>query len=280
MAVIGENGIGKSSLLKGLLGQLKFDSGRYKWGDEVKIGYFDQENRQLNPENTVLEELWSRYPQKTETEVRTELGRVLLQGEDVYKKVAVLSGGERAKLAFAVLMAEHKNFLMLDEPTNHLDLRSKEILEDALDEFEGTMLFVSHDRYLLRRVPDKIIEIFADHVEVFPGNYDYYMEKMAEKERLAAIQASAAPAPEKKPSAGAASYQKGKEARAAAAKARARVKALEKRLEELEAEIAEVEAQMTDPGLGYEALQELCAKLEELHKEQDADMEEWVELSE
>ena len=133
---------------------------------------------------------------------------------------------------------------------------------------------------LLRRVPDKIIEIFADHVEVFPGNYDYYMEKMAEKERLAAIQASAAPAPEKKPSAGAASYQKGKEARAAAAKARARVKALEKRLEELEAEIAEVEAQMTDPGLGYEALQELCAKLEELHKEQDADMEEWVELSE
>ena len=280
VAVIGENGIGKSSLLKGLLGQLKFDSGRYKWGDEVKIGYFDQENRQLNPENTVLEELWSRYPQKTETEVRTELGRVLLQGEDVYKKVAVLSGGERAKLAFAVLMAEHKNFLMLDEPTNHLDLRSKEILEDALDEFEGTMLFVSHDRYLLRRVPDKIIEIFADHVEVFPGNYDYYMEKMAEKERLAAIQASAAPAPEKKPSAGAASYQKGKEARAAAAKARARVKALEKRLEELEAEIAEVEAQMTDPGLGYEALQELCAKLEELHKEQDADMEEWVELSE
>ena len=280
VAVIGENGIGKSSLLKGLLGRLKFDSGRYKWGDEVKIGYFDQENRQLNPENTVIEELWSRYPRKTETEIRTELGRVLLQGEDVYKKVAVLSGGERAKLAFAVLMAEHKNFLMLDEPTNHLDLRSKEILEDALDEFEGTMLFVSHDRYLLRRVPDKIIEIFSDHVEVFPGNYDYYMEKMAERERLQAARAASLPPPEKKPSAGAQAFQKGKEARAAAAKARARLKALETRLEELEGEIAAVEEAMTDPSLGYEALQELCAKLEALQSEQDAGMEEWVSLSE
>ena len=280
VAVIGENGIGKSSLLKGLLGQLKFDSGRYRWGDEVKIGYFDQENRQLDPDKTVLEELWSRYPQKTETEVRTELGRVLLIGEDVYKKVRVLSGGERAKLAFAVLMAEHRNFLMLDEPTNHLDLRSKEILEDALDEFPGTMLFVSHDRYLLRRVPDKIIEIFSDHVEVFPGNYDYYMEKMKEKERLAEIQAAAAPASVRKPSAGAQSYARGKEQRAEAARIRARIKALEKRLEELETEIAGIEEQMTDPSLGYETLQDLCQQLDALHQEQDASMEEWVELSE
>ena len=280
VAVIGENGIGKSSLLKGLLGQLKFASGRYRWGDEVKIGYFDQENRQLDPDKTVLEELWSRYPQKTETEVRTELGRVLLIGEDVYKKVRVLSGGERAKLAFAVLMAEHRNFLMLDEPTNHLDLRSKEILEDALDEFPGTMLFVSHDRYLLRRVPDKIIEIFSDHVEVFPGNYDYYMEKMKEKERLAEIQAAAAPAPVRKPSAGAQSYARGKEQRAEAARIRARIKALEKRLEELETEIAGIEEQMTDPSLGYETLQDLCQQLDALHQEQDASMEEWVELSE
>ncbi len=284
VAVIGENGIGKSSLLKALLGQLKFDSGRYRWGDETRIAYFDQENKQLNPDNTVLEELWSRYPGKTETEIRTELGRVLLIGEDVYKKVGVLSGGERAKLSFAVLMAQRGNFLMLDEPTNHLDLRSKEILEDALDEFPGTMLFVSHDRYLLRRVPDKIIEIFKDHVEVFPGNYDYYMEKMQQKERAAALAAEAAaknaPPQPTAPKAGAVTYNRGKEQRAEAARVRARIKALETRLEELETEIAAVEEQMTDPDLGYEKLQELCAQLDQMHAEQEADMEEWLELSE
>ena len=281
VAVIGENGIGKSSLLKALLGWLSFDSGKYRWGDETKIAYFDQENRQLNPDNTVLEELWSRYPGKTETEIRNELGRVLLSGEDVYKKVGVLSGGERAKLAFAVLMAERGNFLMLDEPTNHLDLRSKEILEDALAEFPGTMLFVSHDRYLLRRVPDKIIEIFSDHVEVFPGNYDYYMEKMQAKERAAALAAAqAAPPPPAPPKAGAVSYNRGKEQRAASARIRARLKTLEKRLEEIDEEVAQIEARMSGEELGYEELQQLCEQLEALHAEQDADMEEWLELSE
>ena len=281
VAVIGENGIGKSSLLKALLGRLSFDSGKYRWGDETKIAYFDQENRQLNPDNTVLEELWSRYPGKTETEIRNELGRVLLSGEDVYKKVGVLSGGERAKLAFAVLMAERGNILLLDEPTNHLDLRSKEILEDALAEFPGTMLFVSHDRYLLRRVPDKIIEIFSDHVEVFPGNYDYYMEKMQAKERAAALAAAqAAPPPPAPPKAGAVSYNRGKEQRAASARIRARLKTLERRLEEIDEEVAQIEARMSGEELGYEELQQLCEQLEALHAEQDADMEEWLELSE
>ncbi len=281
VAVIGENGIGKSSLLKALLGRLSFDSGRYRWGDETKIAYFDQENRQLNPDNTVLEELWSRYPGKTETEIRNELGRVLLSGEDVYKKVSVLSGGERAKLAFAVLMAERGNFLMLDEPTNHLDLRSKEILEDALAEFPGTMLFVSHDRYLLRRVPDKIIEIFSDHVEVFPGNYDYYIEKMQAKERAAALAAAqAAPPPAAAPKAGAVSYNRGKEQRAASARIRTRIKALEKRMEEIDEEVAQIEARMSGEELGYEELQQLCEQLEALHTEQDTAMEEWLELSE
>ena len=281
VAVIGENGIGKSSLLKALLGRIPFDSGRYRWGDETKIAYFDQENRQLNPHNTVLEELWSRYPGKTETEIRNELGRVLLTGEDVYKNVGVLSGGERAKLAFSVLMAERGNFLMLDEPTNHLDLRSKEILEDALAEFPGTMLFVSHDRYLLRRVPDKIIEIFSDHVEVFPGNYDYYIEKMQAKERAAALAAAqAAPPPPAAPKAGAVSYNRGKEQRAASARIRARMKALEKRLEEIDTEIADIESKMAGEEMGYEELQQLCEQLEALHTEQDADMEEWLSLSE
>ena len=211
---------------------------------------------------------------------------MLLIGEDVYIKVSVLSGGERAKLAFAILMAERGNFLLLDEPTNHLDLRSKEILEDALAEFPGTMLFVSHDRYLLRRVPDKIIEIFSDHVEVFPGNYDYYMEKQEAKERAAAAAAASAaaaapPAPaETAPKAGTVSYNRGKEQRAASAKIRARIKALEKRMEEIDEEIAEINAEMAAEGLDYEKLQELCARLEALHTEQDEGMEEWLELSE
>ena len=147
-------------------GQLKLDAGKYRWGQEVKLAYFEQENKQMNQSNTVLEELWSRYPRKTETEIRKILGQVLLTGENVYKKVGVLSGGERAKLAFALLMMQRGNVLILDEPTNHLDLWSKEILEEALKDFKGTLLFVSHDRYLLQAVPDRIIEIFDDHVEV------------------------------------------------------------------------------------------------------------------
>ena len=277
VAVIGENGIGKSSLLKGLLGQLSFDRGKYRWGAETKISYFDQENRQLHPDMTVLEELWSRYPRKTETEIRTELGRVLLIGEDVYKKVGVLSGGERAKLSFAVLMAQRGNFLMLDEPTNHLDLRSKEILEDALAQFPGTMLFVSHDRYLLRKVPDKIIEIFDDHVEVFPGNYDYYMEKQQQKARQAA---PAAPKAAEPPSAEKVSFYKSKQQKAEEAKARARAKALEKRLEELDEEIAGIEAELAAPDTDYKRLEELCLLLEERKTEQNDAMEEWMLLNE
>ncbi|MCI8601462.1 MAG: ABC-F family ATP-binding cassette domain-containing protein [Oscillospiraceae bacterium] len=277
VAVIGENGIGKSSLLKGLLGQIPFDSGRYRWGGEVKVSYFDQENRQLHPNMTVLEELWSRYPRKNETEIRTELGRVLLTGEDVYKKVSVLSGGERAKLSFAVLMAQRGNFLMLDEPTNHLDLQSKELLEDALAAFPGTMLFVSHDRYLLRRVPDKIIEIFDDHVEVFPGNYDYYMEKMEER-AAAEAQAERAAKQETPPSAEKAAFYKSKQQKAEEAKARARAKALEKRLEELDAEIAAIEAELAEPDMDYKRLEELCAQLEEKRTEQNDAMEEWMAL--
>ncbi|MDD6032179.1 MAG: ATP-binding cassette domain-containing protein, partial [Oscillospiraceae bacterium] len=278
VAVIGENGIGKSSLLKGLLGQIPFDSGKYRWGAEVKISYFDQENRGLHPNMTVLEELWSRWPRKSETEIRTELGRVLLMGEDVYKKVGVLSGGERAKLSFAILMAGRGNFLMLDEPTNHLDLQSKELLEDALCEFPGTMLFVSHDRYLLRRVPDKIIEIFDDHVEVFPGNYDYYMEEQQRRARLSAQET--APKKEEAPSAEKVSFYKSKQQKAEEAKARARARALEKRLEELDVEIADIEAELAAPDTDYKRLEELCLLLEEKKNEQNSVMEEWMELTE
>lgn len=278
IAVIGENGIGKSSLLHALRGELTPDCGKIRWGQEVKPGYFDQENRQLHPEMTVLEELWSRWPRKTETEIRSMLGRVLLQGEDVYKKVGVLSGGERAKLAFAVLMMERGNFLMLDEPTNHLDLRSKEILEDALREYKGTLLFVSHDRYLLKAVPDRIIEIFSDHVEVFKGNYDYYLEKQQEKAANAASQAQTR---EVRPDKPAPSGYKTKQQKAEEAKRRARLREVENRVEELEKEIAAVEESLQHPDQfagGYREMEEECERLDSLREELNQRMEEWLEL--
>lgn len=278
IAVIGENGIGKSSLLHALRGELTPDCGKIRWGQEVKPGYFDQENRQLHPEMTVLEELWSRWPRKTETEIRSMLGRVLLQGEDVYKKVGVLSGGERAKLAFAVLMMERGNFLMLDEPTNHLDLRSKEILEDALREYKGTLLFVSHDRYLLKAVPDRIIEIFSDHVEVFKGNYDYYLEKQQEKAANAASQAQTR---EVRPDKPAPSGYKTKQQKAEEAKRRVRLREVENRVEELEKEIAAVEESLQHPDQfagGYREMEEECERLDSLREELNQRMEEWLEL--
>lgn len=279
IAVIGENGIGKSSLLHALRGELPYDCGKIRWGQEVKPGYFDQENRQLHPEMTVLEELWSRWPRKTETEIRSMLGQVLLQGEDVYKKVSVLSGGERAKLAFAVLMMERGNFLMLDEPTNHLDLRSKEILEDALRDYKGTLLFVSHDRYLLKAVPDRIIEIFSDHVEVFKGNYDYYLEKQQEK-AAAAVPAASREVREEKPVTGG---YKTKQQKAEEAKRRARLREVENRVEELEREIAAVEESLQHPEQfegGYREMEEECERLDSLREELNRRMEEWLELGE
>ncbi|MGI5894916.1 MAG: ABC-F family ATP-binding cassette domain-containing protein [Candidatus Merdivicinus sp.] len=278
IAVIGENGIGKSSLLHALRGELQPDSGKIRWGQEVKASYFDQENRQLHPEMTVIEELWSRWPRKNETEIRNMLGRVLLQGEDVYKKVGVLSGGERAKLAFAILMMERGNFLMLDEPTNHLDLRSKEILEDALRDYGGTLLFVSHDRYLLKAVPDRIIEIFDDHVEVFKGNYDYYVEKQREK----AAQAPPPPKEEKTLSESGIVYYRSKQQKAEDAKRRNRIRELEKQIEEMEAEIAGIEADLQNPDAfagDYQQMQDACNRLESRKNDLNAAMDEWMELS-
>lgn len=280
IAIIGENGIGKTSLLKAIQGQLKLDAGKYRWGQEVKIAYFEQENKQMNPQNTVLEEIWSRYPRKTETEIRKILGQVLLTGDNVYKKVGVLSGGERAKLAFALLMMQRGNVLILDEPTNHLDLWSKEILENALREFQGTLLFVSHDRYLLQAVPDRIIEIFDDHVEVFKGNYDYYLEKLKQKEQ----QKPPTGVLEKKTvSSGNQSGYRSKEQRAQDAQRRAKIRELEKEIEKLESQIAEIEEHLLHPEIfenDYQKMQEECTLLEELKQKLSDSTDLWVELSE
>ncbi|WP_058301427.1 ABC-F family ATP-binding cassette domain-containing protein [Gorillibacterium timonense] len=180
VALIGPNGIGKSTLLKVLTGARQAEAGLYEWGTNVRIGYYDQEQKNLNPNHTVLEELWSAYPHLEEARIRTVLGNFLFSGEDVFKKVAALSGGEKARVSLAKLMLQNANVLILDEPTNHLDLYSKEVLEASLIDYEGTLLFISHDRYFLNKMAERILELHPDGVENFLGNYDDYLEKKKE----------------------------------------------------------------------------------------------------
>jgi ATP-binding cassette subfamily F protein 3 len=190
-ALIGPNGIGKSTLLKTLIGRLKPERGTVEWGAGVRLGYYDQEQSGLNPANTVLEEVWSAFPHLEEERVRTVLGNFLFSGEDVFKKVSALSGGEKARVALAKLMLEKANVLVLDEPTNHLDLYSKEVLESALLEYEGTLLFISHDRYFLNKMAETVLELRTDGLDAYLGNYDDYVEKKADLEALEAERSAA-----------------------------------------------------------------------------------------
>ena len=175
LGIIGENGIGKSTFLKILQGLLPHN-GRIRWASNVKISYFEQESTNLDPHNTVIDELHKHYPILTDLDIRSLLGRVGIKGENVFRETGVISGGERAKVCFALMMLEKGNVLILDEPTNHLDLASKEAVEQALDEFDGTVIFVSHDRYLLNKISEKILEIRSDGTEMFSGNFDYYLD--------------------------------------------------------------------------------------------------------
>ena len=183
-ALVGPNGIGKSTLLKALVDQQPYEHGSIRWGTNVKIGYYDQEHTGLNHANTVLEELWSSYPHIEEARIRTVLGNFLFSGDDVKKKISTLSGGERARVSLSKLMLAHANMLILDEPTNHLDLYSKEVLEGALMDYDGTLLFISHDRYFLNKMADYILELSPDGIRTYLGNYDNYVEKKAELAEL------------------------------------------------------------------------------------------------
>ena len=187
LALLGPNGVGKTTLLRALIDKLPLRAGAIEWGAGVTIGYYDQEQRELNPDNTVLEELWSAFPVLPEAEIRTVLGNFLFSGEDVRKKVGSLSGGEKARVALSKLMLLRANVMIMDEPTNHLDLMSREVLEAALDEYDGTLLFVSHDRYFLNRIADRIVELNREGVRHFLGNYD---EMVAKKQELQAWEAS------------------------------------------------------------------------------------------
>ncbi|HGI6465321.1 TPA: ABC-F family ATP-binding cassette domain-containing protein, partial [Listeria monocytogenes] len=181
LALVGPNGIGKSTLLKTLIRDIPALSGEFHFGAGVKIGYYDQEQAKLTSNKTVLMELWDDYPELNEVNVRTTLGNFLFSDDDVLKNVQSLSGGEKARLALAKLTLLEANVLILDEPTNHLDIESKEVLEAALIDFEGTILFVSHDRYFINRIASKIVELAPEKATVFLGDYDYYQEKLAEE---------------------------------------------------------------------------------------------------
>ena len=283
VALIGANGIGKTSILKLIQGIIPHEGGNISWGGNVKISYFEQEHAILDPHKTVLEEIMDRYPRLSEQQARSVLGAVLLTGENVFKPISVLSGGERAKLCFAIMALNRGNVLVLDEPTNHLDLSTKEVLEDALAEFGGTIILVSHDRYLLNKVASRIIEVKHDEVNSYEGNFDAYSEAVnAARQLKMQSEAEIKRAEEEKAyKENKARQYRSKEQRAADAQKRNRIRELEKEIEDTEILIFELENAISDPEIAsdYSKMSEKCKELEEAKTALDQKMDEWAELS-
>lgn len=283
VAIIGANGIGKTSILKLIQGIIPHEGGNISWGGNVKISYFEQEHAILDLHKTVLEEIMDRYPRLSEQQARSVLGAVLLTGENVFKPISVLSGGERAKLCFAIMALNRGNVLVLDEPTNHLDISTKEVLEDALAEFGGTIILVSHDRYLLNKVASRIIEIKHDEVNSYEGNFDAYSEAVnAARQLKMQSEAEIKRAEEEKAyKENKARQYRSKEQRAADAQKRNRIRELEKEIEDTEVLIFELENAISDPEIAsdYSKMSEKCKELEEAKTVLDQKMDEWAELS-
>jgi ATP-binding cassette subfamily F protein 3 len=295
VALIGPNGIGKSTMLKCLTGTLKPAAGSIHWGTKIKIGLYDQEQTNLNPANTVLEELWSEYSHMEEARIRTVLGNFLFSGDDVLKKVATLSGGEKARVSLAKLMLREANVLILDEPTNHLDLFSKEVLEAALMDYDGTLLFISHDRYFLNKMAERVIELHPGGIEHFLGNYDDYVAKKQELEEIAQEVLEASQATRSKTSSasvsatdettaktGAAAYAADKQAKSEERSRQRKLEALENQIKELEEQITGLEEQMTLPEIyqDYAALQDIQAQLDTRKQKLAETYASWEELLE
>lgn len=293
VALIGSNGIGKSSLFKILTGNHKPDTGGFVWGANVKLGYYDQEQKDLNPQNTVLEELWGAYPHLEEARIRTVLGNFLFSGEDVFKRVAALSGGEKARVSLAKLMLMNANVLILDEPTNHLDLYSKEILEASLIDYEGTLLFISHDRYFLNKMAERILELTPNGMLSFLGNYDDYLEKKKDLAEFAAELPLKEPgnrqretgsggpaAPSGK--ATAADVQADKQARREDRSRGRKLEQLERDIAARENDIAELEQQLASPEVfnDYVLVLEKNTELEKVRLELEGFYAEWEKLME
>ena len=278
VAIVGPNGIGKSTLIKSIVGQIPFIKGEARFGANVEVGYYDQTQSKLTPHNSVLDELWNDFKLTPEVEIRNLLGAFLFSGDDVKKTVGMLSGGERARLLLAKLSMENNNFLILDEPTNHLDIDSKEVLENALIDFDGTLLFVSHDRYFINRVATQVLELSEEGSTLYLGDYDYYLEKKAELEALAAAQAEAEPASSTEEVTGN-DYHLQKQNQKELRKITRRIEQLEEEMEELDQKIQAITETMHATN-DAEDLVQLQSELEQLTVQQEAVMEEWAELSE
>ena len=277
VAIVGPNGIGKSTFIKSIVDQIPLIKGEKRFGANVEVGYYDQTQSKLTPSNSVLDELWNDFKLTPEVEIRNRLGAFLFSGDDVKKSVGMLSGGERARLLLAKLSMENNNFLILDEPTNHLDIDSKEVLENALIDFDGTLLFVSHDRYFINRVATHVLELSENGSTLYLGDYDYYVEKKTEvevsqnEELLTSNQAKeASPVND---------YQAQKESQKEARKLMRQIKNLEVEIEELETQSQAVSEQMLETN-DAEKLMELQAELDKINHRQEAAMLEWEELSE
>ena len=278
VAIVGPNGIGKSTLIKSIVGQIPFIKGEARFGANVEVGYYDQTQSKLTPHNSVLDELWNDFKLTPEVEIRNRLGAFLFSGDDVKKTVGMLSGGERARLLLAKLSMENNNFLILDEPTNHLDIDSKEVLENALIDFDGTLLFVSHDRYFINRVATQVLELSEEGSTLYLGDYDYYLEKKAELEALAAAQAEAAPVSSTE-EVTSNDYHLQKQNQKELRKITRRIEQLEAEMEELDQKIQTITETMHSTN-DAEDLVQLQSELDQLTVQQEAVMEEWAELSE
>ncbi|MDH5164192.1 ABC-F family ATP-binding cassette domain-containing protein [Heyndrickxia oleronia] len=282
IALVGPNGVGKSTLLKSIIKKLTLLSGNISYGSNVTIGYYDQEQANLTSNKTVLNELWDDYPLKDEKEIRTVLGNFLFTGDDVLKTVSSLSGGEKARLALSKLLMQRANFLILDEPTNHLDLDSKEVLENALIDYPGTILFVSHDRYFINRLATKVIELSKEGTTEFLGDYDYYIEKQLELLELKKLQNEGQKLVEDKPNTARQSYQLDKEAKKLERQRKRRIEEIESTIEQYENELQQKEELLCDPNIyqNHEKVTEINAEIEKLKTDIDELMSEWAEIEE
>lgn len=280
IALVGPNGIGKSTLLKSIIHQLPFIRGKEHLGTNVTIGYYDQGQADLHTNKTILAELWDEHPTTPEKEIRSVLGAFLFSGEDVEKTIPLLSGGEKARVALAKLAMNQENFLILDEPTNHLDIDNKEVLENALIDYDGTLLFVSHDRYFINRIATKVIELSENGSKVYLGDYDYYLEKKQEEAEIAELLAEKTPE-EEHISTNKKTYFQSKEQQKLIRSLQRKITQIEEELAILDEQIESLEQQMVSPENldDHLKLNELNQTLEATRQSQETKLSEWEDLS-
>ncbi|MGK0550798.1 ABC-F family ATP-binding cassette domain-containing protein [Enterococcus faecalis] len=281
IALVGPNGIGKSTLLKSIIDRIPLIKGSKVIGTNVSIGYYDQEQANLNGNKTVLAELWDEHPTTPEKDIRNVLGSFLFSGDDVEKTIPLLSGGEKARVALAKLSMKRDNFLILDEPTNHLDIDNKEVLENALIDYQGTLLFVSHDRYFINRLATKVIELSENGSKLYLGDYDYYLEKKKEEEELAQMLAVHQPVAKKTIPTSKNNFYQNKEQQKIQRSLQRKITQIEEELAQIDATIDDIEKQMSQPEIieDHVRLLDLNQQLENLRQQQEELLTEWENLS-